>query len=575
MKLPLILLFHDIILAFANGQRETLEKKPNIVLILADDVGTGDLPFFWSDDESKSNVNMPHLKKLASKGVTFQDAHSSPKCGPSRYSLLSGNYAHRGTRKYGTYNFDQESSQFRKYQVSIAEALRRNAKYKTWAAGKWHLGAYIQPHGLISNATDPNEKRSRMISEPGHNWSLPILFGPKYLGFDHSFISMGGVGGPPYSFFRDGMLKMDPKDYYFWPEGEYECDYGTCAIDKTHSGEGDPNWASAAHDMIIVNETEKFIDNHLQTSPNENFFAYIALGSVHTPHTPPEFWLDGTPVAGQYDTPHLDMLGQMDKAVGSIVKIIEDRNLQEDTVIIFTSDNGGLRDSRPDHISSGPLKGAKKEIWEGGHRVPLIIRFDGKVPMNERRNKMVGINDIYETICDIVGIDKPGGAAVDSRSFASYLFNEKKQTDLRKYLSHFRMDFEVQHAIRWWNMKLIHVPKNNTFSLYNLNKDIGESNNLIKKPWVKKNKRIQSMYNKLLSDGPCARDDKTSSFHISRLNKYKQCNWFKKQHTEKRCEKFIEGEINCPSICSRYLKQRNCRDLNRLFEQNQQLINNL
>jgi arylsulfatase len=105
--------------AYAKDRRETLGKKPNIVLILAENVfiGTGDLPFFWPDDESKSKVQMPHLKELVSKGVTFQDAHSSPKCGPSRYSVLSGNYAHRGTRLYGTYNFDQESSQCRKYQV--------------------------------------------------------------------------------------------------------------------------------------------------------------------------------------------------------------------------------------------------------------------------------------------------------------------------------------------------------------------------------------------------------------------------------------------------------------------------
>ena len=219
---------------------------------------------------------------------------------------------------------------------------------------------------------------------------------------------MGGVGGPPYSFFKDGMLNMDPNDYKYWDSGKYECDYGICAI--PNSAEGDPNWASAAHDMIIVNETEEFIDNHLQTSPNEVFFAYIALGSVHYPHTSPKFWLDGTPVAGQYDTPHLDMLGQMDKAVGSIVKIIEDRNLQEDTIIIFTSDNGGLRASRPGHISSGPLKGMKEDIWEGGHRVPLIIRFDGKLPMNEKRNRMVGINDIYETVCDMLELLNLGGS---------------------------------------------------------------------------------------------------------------------------------------------------------------------
>ncbi len=112
-------------------------KKPNIVIILADDVGTGDIPFYWNDMKT-SKVQMPHLQALADKGIMFTDAHSTPLCAPSRYMLLSGNYPHRGYLPYGTWNIYAGTSQFTKYQKSIAETLR-DAGYKTGVFGKWHI----------------------------------------------------------------------------------------------------------------------------------------------------------------------------------------------------------------------------------------------------------------------------------------------------------------------------------------------------------------------------------------------------------------------------------------------------
>jgi arylsulfatase A len=127
------------------------------------------------------------------------------------------------------------------------------------------------------------------------------------------------------------------------------------------------------------------------------------------------------------------MLGAMDKAVGSIVSMIENKNLAEETIIIFTSDNGGLNKVatvNTGHRTSGPLRGAKRDIWEGGHRVPLIIRYDSKFKAGVKRKKMVGLNDIYATICELVGIDKPVGSAQDSVSFARYIIKAKDRQEL-------------------------------------------------------------------------------------------------------------------------------------------------
>jgi len=471
-------------------------KKPNIVIILADDVGTGDLPFYWEGLDT-SKVHMPHLQELANNGLLFTDAHSSPLCAPSRYMLLSGNYPHRGKRKYGTWDLDEDSGQFKKNQKSIAEVLRMEG-YETAIFGKWHLGGKIPPNGIQTKG----ENLTKYITEEGHDWSLPLIEGPGDTGFDRSYFSTGGIQYPPYSFFRDDILTTKPSEAKYWNKGTYQMPHGESMIHVNPrgngAGEGDPNWDSSAYDMIIVNETRAFIDNHLASKPDDPFFAYVALGTVHVPHSPPDVYLDGSRVRGVYKTPHLDMLGAMDKAVGSIVSMIEEKNLAKETIIIFTSDNGGINVSNETgHRTSGRLRGEKGEIWEGGHRVPLIIRYDNNFQAGGKREKMVGLNDIYATICELVGIDVPVGSAQDSVSFARYIKKKKDKEGLRKYLGMFKLTKYRQHAIRKGNLKLIHTLHNNTFELYNLQEDISEKRNIINLPWITKQNKIAPMIKKL------------------------------------------------------------------------------
>jgi arylsulfatase A-like enzyme len=415
-------------------------KPPNILLILADDVGTGDIPYYW---KTSSKVSMPNLDRLSSMGVTFMDAHSTPLCAPSRYMLLSGNYAHRGMKPGGSWSLTSfaEKNQFLPDQRSIADVLMNDAGYSTAMFGKWHLGGGV-PMADGVDATIGVDKTS-ILTSTLHDWSKKIIDGPDDIGFATSFITTAGIQSSPYAFFRDGYLDIDPSDAVYWTGGDHPMPHGISKILKgKKQGEGDKNWDSSAYNMILVNETIKFVEDHVDSNTDKPFFAYVALGAVHAPHSPPYKYLDGEDVAGIYSDSHLDMLYEMDKVVGSLVTLIEDQGLQENTMIIFASDNGGLagKEGTPiseGHDSSGDLRGSKSSIYEGGHRIPMIIRHDGFVPQNEERSHLVGLNDLYATICDLVGVDVPSFSAQDSISFADYLASGDPMDALREELATF------------------------------------------------------------------------------------------------------------------------------------------
>ncbi len=166
---------------------------------------------------------------------------------------------------------------------------------------------------------------------------------------------------------------------------------------------------------------------------------------------------------------------------------------------------------------------------------------------------MVGLNDVYATICELVGIDVPAGSAQDSVSFARYLKKAQNRDGLRKYLASFQLKKNWNHAIRKGHLKLIHTPHNNTFEAYNLKWDLSESENIIDRAWVRK--QIPDMFEKLKAVGPCPDKDHAGFFTLLRNGESRNCAWFG-QNTQ-RCEEHIEGEMLCPSVCKRFGKQ--CR----------------
>lgn len=301
----------------------------------------------------------------------------------------------------------------------------------------------------MKNGAVFNASVTHILSEPTHDWSQPMVDGPQTIGFDTSFITVDGIQKDPYAFFANGMLTIDPLDAKFWKTGDHEMPHGISSIRKMKfAGEGSVDWDSSAYNQILVNETTKFIDDFVASGDDEPFFAYVSLGAVHTPHSPPYLYLNGDKIAGEHVTKHLDLLLEMDKVVGSLVSLIEDNGLAEDTIIIFASDNGGGIQTDPEtgHFSNGPLRGSKGMVWEGGHRVPLIFRYDNKevgFPRGEERDHMVGLNDIYATICDWVGIEIPYTSAQDSVSFADYVVSDSSQDGLRTELAVFADKYDV------------------------------------------------------------------------------------------------------------------------------------
>jgi len=191
--------------------------------------------------------------------------------------------------------------------------------------------------------------------------------GPQDIGFDSSVITIHGLSGPPYSFFRNGLPEATSKNIKYWKSGKHRTPQGISII-RT-SGDGDKGWDSTAYSMKLVDETTTFLDQHLAGPRAEDpFFAYIALGAVHTPYSPPNLFFGETRVKGRYPTTHMDMIFEVDLVMGSLMKALSDRGLLSDTLVIFASDNGGYDGAHSlkyGHKTSGPLKGRKGEIWEG------------------------------------------------------------------------------------------------------------------------------------------------------------------------------------------------------------------
>mmetsp|Transcript_8380 Transcript_8380/g.10603 ORF Transcript_8380/g.10603 Transcript_8380/m.10603 type:complete len:570 (-) Transcript_8380:138-1847(-) len=540
--------------------------NPNILVILADDVGTGEVPGYWNT----GGVDMPNLEDLVSKGTVFKDVHSTPLCATSRYVLLSGNYQHRGTRYKGSWSPKYTRSQFKRKQRSLAKLLKNRGGYHTFMAGKWHLGGKVPTvDGFTPKSIWVDQKT--ILTNSDHNWAKPLQYGPQDIGFDSSVITTEGIQNPPYAFLRDGYFNIDiPSGVKYWNNGTYAAEHGKSIIKEEKDGEGAAEWDSTAYNMRLVNETKIFLDSHLASS-DKPFFGYVALGSVHTPHSPPDKYIDGSTVSGKYPTRHMDLLGEMDKVVGSLVEALDERQLLEDTIIIFTSDNGGLGGNNgceeaghngseeaghncseeAGHNGSGPLRDQKGSIYEGGHRVPLIMRWDkGNVQANQTRSHLVSLSDIYRTLTDIVGIRVPARQAIDSVSFANYIADENNTEKLRTYLGVWKMKRHamVAESIRKDNYKLVRHTGNGTVELYDLDKDISESQNII----TDNSALAEEMYTELKSFGPC--HDTAKRFQIKKKNGAivnTSCKWFKRKKTITRCENFAEGQIHCRLTCER------------------------
>lgn len=376
--------------------------------------------------------------------------------------------------------------------------------------------------------------------------------GPWELGFKTSYITTGGVQSPPYVFFRNNTVDMDFDNLYYWKEGNYSAPGGTSSIKA--GGEGTDEWDSTAYNKILVKETNAFLDENKKV--DNPFFAYIALGAVHLPHSPPDTF-EGQDVAGENPTAHMDVLYEMDKVVGSLIQSLDDRGLLKDTIVVFTSDNGGLNSTETfsdqhGHHSNGRLRGVKGEVYEGGIRVPMTFRWDGgNIPRNEKRSRLIGLNDLFKTICGLVGVTVPNGQAVDSLDFSDYIVDADKEENLREVQGAWVYEFSrlMREGLRFNEMKLVRDYQDDIVELYNLNSDPGERNDISKESPA----MVKRMLAELAKIGPCY--DRRGRFKVKtssrkRLSRHISCYWIRQKRTSQRCQKFPEARDYCGLSCA-------------------------
>jgi arylsulfatase A len=428
--------------------------KPNIVFILADDLGYGDLTCY----NPQSKIPTPHLDKMASQGMRFTDAHSpSAVCTPTRYSLLTGRYSWRSALKQGVL-WGEDPLLIETNRLTVASMLRERG-YSTACIGKWHLGL-----GTVKPT----------------NYDQPLIPGPNAIGFDYFF-------GIPAS------LDMVP---YVYVENERVVEPATDNIAgskmRRHGGGGfwreGPIAPGFKHEAVLPVLTKKAVEFVRNQSAERPFFLYVALTSPHTPWMPtPEF--RGKSGAGWYG----DFTVQTDAAVGEVLQALDEMKLSENTLVIVTSDNGAhwlAEDiTKFEHRANGFWRGQKADIWEGGHRVPFIARWPGKVPPGSVSGELVGLVDFMATTAAILDYTLPANAAEDSFNFLPLLLG--KPGTIRAALVHQSLNGSLAIREGDWKLcfelgsggftapaKINPTPDGPRGQLYNLASDPSESNNL-------------------------------------------------------------------------------------------------
>lgn len=374
--------------------------RPNIVYILADDLGYGDV----ACNDADCLIPTPNLDGLAARGVRCTDAHAtSAICTPSRYSILTGRYAWRSRLKQGIV-WHWDAPLIEDGQPTVARFLSDQG-YRTACVGKWHLGwDWATTDGAHPNDTLPFGEycdAERAEYETNIDYTKPVSGGPVDRGFD-TYFGVDVPNFPPYAWFENDSVTEAPTE----PKPDEV--YG-------HMGQAVPGWNP--HDIVpeCTRRATEFI--HDAAAGDAPFFLYFALTSPHSPVVPNEAFVGHSGI-GAYG----DFVCEVDWIVGEVVAALEEAGCTDDTLVIFTSDNGPelemgddegafKRAERTRHFSMGELRGIKRDVWEGGHRVPFIASWPGQIPAGTTADALVSLSDFFATCAEIVGAHPDHGDA--------------------------------------------------------------------------------------------------------------------------------------------------------------------
>jgi arylsulfatase A-like enzyme len=392
-------------------------EKPNIVVIMADDVGLGDIGHHVRTFMQKEPLyETPAIDSLARDGLWFTDGHSATAlCSPTRYCVMSGNSNYRSRAPWGVWNTFAETP-FRPGEATLGSVVR-DAGYATGFVGKWHLGGDFMSadgksvfRGKDDNAGPAQVDMTRMTGG-----------GPIDCGFDYSFMLPCGVQGPVYVAYEnqkwfplddDSALVLLNKENAINPKD----------ISDKGPGPGDSNWDTREIGKLISAKAVDFIHAHAGKKP---FFLYYCSPMAHVPHCPPDEF-DGRKVAGSTPSRHLDCVVDLDCQVDRIIRALKENGVYENTLVVFMTDNGGLVNLDPDttragHNSAGGWAGGKNSPLEGGHRVPFIAVWPGRIQAGAVSGELVVNTDLLATLAALVGADVPADQAMDSNNLMPLL----------------------------------------------------------------------------------------------------------------------------------------------------------
>ena len=372
-------------------------SSPNVVLIFADDMGYGDVTCY----DAKSKIHTPNLDRLAKAGMRFTDAHSaSAVCTPSRYALLTGRYAWRTGLKSGVLGgFSQPLIE--KGRMTLAH-LFQDKGYRTACIGKWHLGM-----DWAGGIRGENGYSMRNTSE-GIDFTKPIQNTAIVNGFDEYFGIAASLDMPPYVFIRNDRVTEQPTSSL------KEEDKGG------RQGPAVPGWR---HKHVMPTLTDEVI-SFLQRNKQSPFFVYMPLNAPHTPHAPGDAFV-GKSKLDIYG----DFMVEVDHHIGRVMDELDRLKLSDNTLVIVTSDNGPetnmyQRRNEFGHDSSSHFLGAKRDNWEGGHRVPFIARWPGVIEPGSKCDTPFCLVDMMATFAEMVSVELPHDQGVDSVSILPLMQGE-------------------------------------------------------------------------------------------------------------------------------------------------------
>ncbi|MFK8112733.1 MAG: arylsulfatase [Rubripirellula sp.] len=456
-------------------------EKPNIVLILADDMGPGE------PSHEGGLIPTPALDQLANEGMRFTDAHtSSSVCTPTRYGILTGRYNWRSRLKRGVLVSVDSTALMDPDRLNLPHFLQKSG-YHTACVGKWHLGA-----DWNKLAKDANSDRKKQFGSWSVDYGKPFKRGPVDVGFDEAFFILSSLDMPPYLYLRNDRAEKTPTVERGFPHNEYndyerigaaaeDFDASTCLAD----------WASESRSYI---QRQAKVQRQANAESEKPFFLYLPLTSPHTPIRP------GKKFKGRYKeySWYADFIAETDWVVAQVLEQLEESGVADNTLVIFTSDNGFApyvkipKMLAAGYKPSGPFRGSKASLYEGGHRVPFLVRWPGKVTGGSTCSETVCTTDFFATFAEILADGQlPADAAEDSFSFYPCLKGEAGPS--RPFTIHHSISGKF--AIRKGEWKLIlstdggggwdgldgqaavETPSK-VVQLYNLAEDIGETRNL-------------------------------------------------------------------------------------------------